>query len=226
MNVLRTLLWPLGMLYGMVNALRNLCYEWGWMRVHRVGVPVISIGNITVGGTGKTPMAEFLLGKLLEMGLKPGYLSRGYGRSSKGFVWVEPGQGDSVLYGDGHCRSRVGSGIGEWRCARTRLQGRSASFPSRALMYWCWTMRFSTGEIARDLDVVMVDATQEPWRDLPLPAGRLREFSRGLRRCHALVVSRRRMGAQSREAVEVLRQQWPDKVVCRAQLPSQGHPCI
>lgn len=221
MNVLRILLWPLGMLYGMVTALRNLCYDRGWLQVHRVGVPMISIGNITVGGTGKTPMAEFLLGKLVEMGLKPGYLSRGYGRSSKGFVWVEPGQGDSALYGDESLQvaSRF-PGLPVAVC-EDRVAGAGRIIAERGIDVLVLDDAFQHRRIARDLDVVMVDATRAPWGDVPMPAGRLREFRNGLQRCQALIVSKAANEAQAKEAVKVLRANFPGKVVCRAQLKAR-----
>lgn len=219
---MRIILWPLGLLYGSVAALRNLVYDQGWLRAHRVGVPVISIGNITVGGTGKTPMAEFLLGKLLEMGLRPGYLSRGYGRRSHGFAWVVPGRGGAEMYGDEALQ--VASGHAEVPVAvcEDRVAGAGRMLAEREIDVLVLDDAFQHRRIARDLDVVMVDATRAPWRDWPLPSGRLREFRRGLRRSHALVVSKAGNEAEARDALDRLRRQWPDKVACRVEWRVRG----
>ncbi|MEM7040689.1 MAG: tetraacyldisaccharide 4'-kinase, partial [Bacteroidota bacterium] len=90
MKLFRGILYPFGLLYGTGVALRNLAYDRGWKKAHVLPVPVVSVGNISVGGTGKTPMAEFLLEHLLAAGARPAYLSRGYGRKTTGFLRVDP----------------------------------------------------------------------------------------------------------------------------------------
>ena len=74
-GVLRALSWP----YGWVTRVRNWLYDRGWKRVHRAAVPVVSVGNLTLGGTGKTPCVEYLARLLLRQGLRIAILSRGYG---------------------------------------------------------------------------------------------------------------------------------------------------
>lgn len=73
------LLYPLSLLYAAVVALRRLAYQVGWLRQHQVGVPVIVVGNISVGGTGKTPLVISLVKHLKNAGWRPGIVSRGYG---------------------------------------------------------------------------------------------------------------------------------------------------
>lgn len=73
------LLWPLSMLYRMIIAVRKRCYQAGWLRSYRSKLPVIVVGNITVGGTGKSPLVCYLVDSLQARGLKPGIVSRGYG---------------------------------------------------------------------------------------------------------------------------------------------------
>lgn len=79
---------PLTALYSVISALKNWMYEDGILKPAKVSVPVISVGNLTVGGTGKTPVVAFLANELTDRGLKVGIVSRGYGRISKGTVWV------------------------------------------------------------------------------------------------------------------------------------------
>lgn len=201
MKYFRKFLFPVGFLYGLVVSLRNLSYKWGFQKVHRVSVPVVSVGNISVGGTGKTPMAEYLLGKLEEMGSHPAYLSRGYGRSSKGFLWVDPEAEHGRRFGDeafqvaakfSHlpvavCENRV-DGV------RQMLQDRPGSFDVLVL-----DDAFQHLRIDRDLDLVMIDCNRPPWKDLMLPAGNLREPRLGLNRVDLFVFSKFRDPAQARE---------------------------
>lgn len=83
MKILKWLLFPFAWLYGGIMAIRNFCYDQGYFKSERFDLPVISVGNLTVGGTGKTPHVEFLL-RLLK-NYKLATLSRGYKRKTKGF---------------------------------------------------------------------------------------------------------------------------------------------
>jgi tetraacyldisaccharide 4'-kinase len=78
-------LWPFSALYGIGVKVRNLLFDVGWLREERFPLPVICIGNLTVGGTGKTPHTEYLI-RLLQDSFRLAVLSRGYKRKSKGFV--------------------------------------------------------------------------------------------------------------------------------------------
>jgi tetraacyldisaccharide 4'-kinase len=95
MKYLRWLLLPFSLLYGLVVIMRNWCYDSGIFKSHRFNKPVIAVGNLDVGGAGKTPMTEYLI-RLLKDAYTLATLSRGYGRETKGFVEVEsrePGVG-------------------------------------------------------------------------------------------------------------------------------------
>lgn len=89
MIVLRILLFPFAVLYGFVTAVRNLLYDKGLLKSHSFDTPVIAVGNLSVGGTGKTPQIEYLI-RLLSPHHKIATLSRGYKRKSKGFVMADP----------------------------------------------------------------------------------------------------------------------------------------
>ncbi|HET8830290.1 MAG TPA: tetraacyldisaccharide 4'-kinase [Pelobium sp.] len=94
----RKLLLPFSLLYGMVIFFRNKFYDWGIFKSQRFKTPIISVGNLEVGGSGKTPMVEYLI-RLLKNEFKLATLSRGYGRKTKGFRWVKPSE-DATLTGD------------------------------------------------------------------------------------------------------------------------------
>lgn len=84
LNYLRLLLLPFSLIYGMAIVLRKKLYDWGLMRSVKFGLPVICVGNLSVGGSGKTPTTEYLVRLLADY--KIAILSRGYGRKTKGFI--------------------------------------------------------------------------------------------------------------------------------------------
>ena len=88
MKLIRLLLFPFSILYGLGVILRNLAYDFGLFKSQRFQLPVISVGNLSVGGSGKSPMAEYLI-RLLKDQYKIATLSRGYGRKTTGFLYVD-----------------------------------------------------------------------------------------------------------------------------------------
>lgn len=186
----RFLLLPFAGLYGIGIAVRNLAYDQGWNKRYAVGVPVISVGNITAGGTGKTPMAEFLLEKLQVMGRHPAYLSRGYGRSTQGYLRVDPEQAGGLRFGDEAVQVARRFPKLPVAVCEDRVEGARRLIAEDGADVIVLDDAFQHRRIARDLDLVMIDANRPPWRDHLLPAGRLREPRRSLRRAHAFIVSK------------------------------------
>ena len=88
---MRFLFLPLAAVFGMIVTLRNFLYDNGLLKISKVTMPVISVGNITAGGTGKTPMTIHLAEQAKARGFKPGIVSRGYGRKSKGCQIIHDG---------------------------------------------------------------------------------------------------------------------------------------
>ena len=88
MNLLRKLLFPFAILYGFITFLRNYLYDKGFLKSYSFNIPVIAVGNLSVGGTGKTPQIEYLI-RLLSPNYKVATLSRGYKRKSEGFVLAD-----------------------------------------------------------------------------------------------------------------------------------------
>ena len=85
MRFLRHILWPLAIIYGIITSIRNFLYNHNYFRSHTFSIPVVAVGNLSVGGTGKTPMVEYLI-RLFSDSHKVAVLSRGYKRKSKGFI--------------------------------------------------------------------------------------------------------------------------------------------
>ena len=88
MTWLRKLLFPIAVLYGFITSIRNYLYDKGILKSHAFDVPIIAVGNLSVGGTGKTPQIEYLI-RLLSPQYKVATLSRGYKRKSKGFILAD-----------------------------------------------------------------------------------------------------------------------------------------
>lgn len=167
--------WMGSMMLERVVNFRNRGFDKG-KRVHDVGVPVISIGNITVGGTGKTPMVRWVVRALQDMGKSPAIALRGYkahqGRSDEAIEHEQALPGVPVLVGPKRVQT-ITSAI------------RSGVDLDSVVLDDGFQHRF----VQRALDIVLVDARRPPDTDRLLPAGRLREPARCLRRADAVVVT-------------------------------------
>jgi len=96
MNLLRKLLFPFAILYGFITSLRNYLYDKGILKSYSFDIPVIAVGNLSVGGTGKTPQIEYLI-RLLSPNYKVATLSRGYKRKSEGFILADAATTAEIL---------------------------------------------------------------------------------------------------------------------------------
>jgi len=96
MNLLRKILFPFAILYGIITSIRNFLFDVGILKSYSFDLPIIAVGNLSVGGTGKTPQIEYLI-RLLSDTYKIATLSRGYKRQSKGFVLADSGSNATVL---------------------------------------------------------------------------------------------------------------------------------
>ena len=175
---------PLAGLWGVGVRLRNTFFDRGWAPVQRLKTPVISIGNLSVGGAGKTPFT-ILLGELLgRRKLKVAVLSRGYGRATKGVLVVDP-SGSASDFGDEPIliarRLGIPVVVGEERY-KAGLLAEERFSPDVFLL----DDGFQHRELARDFDICLV--TPDDYRDQLLPAGRLREPTSALSRADAIVL--------------------------------------
>ena len=176
---------PLSAIYGGVVGARNALYDRGVLRARRLQGPVISVGNLSAGGSGKTPFV-MLLGELLKArGIKFDVLSRGYGRESKGVRLVDPA-GLPQEFGDEPLliarKLQVPVIVGEDRYEAGRFAESRFGVQLHLL-----DDGFQHRELARDFDIVLV--TPQDAKDRLLPSGRLREALRALRRADAVVLS-------------------------------------
>ena len=99
-------LYPFSWLYGIGVGLRNKLFDWGWLRSESFDIPVICIGNLVAGGTGKTPHTEYLIRLLTRQKLNVATLSRGYKRKTKGYILAD-GQSNARQIGDEPCQMKA-----------------------------------------------------------------------------------------------------------------------
>ena len=175
---------PLTGLYGSVTALRNTLFDRGMLSSRRLEQPVVSVGNLSVGGSGKTPFV-IALGELMRArGIRFDVLARGYGRKTRGVFAVNP-DGNAADFGDEPLliarRLGVPVVVGESRYAAGRVAERKLQSQLHIL-----DDGFQHRSLARDFDIVLM--TERDFSDRMLPSGRLREPLSSLARADAVVL--------------------------------------
>lgn len=173
-SVLTVLLLPLALVFVLVSGLRRLAYRHGWLKSCAVGVPVIVVGNITAGGSGKTPLVIWLVNWLREQGYRPGVVSRGYGGSAHGCVDVQPGSMAAEV-GDEPLLIRI-------KTACPVMVGRDRVAAARQLLADHPDVNLIVADdglqhyrLQRDIELAVIDASTGLGNGWPLPAGPLRE---------------------------------------------------
>jgi tetraacyldisaccharide 4'-kinase len=175
---LRKLIAPLaGPIYAWELARRNRRFDLG-VGVQRLPVPVISVGNISTGGTGKTPMVVWVCKELRSRGLRPLIAMRGYART-------RDGRSDEA---DEYARALPDVPV---IAQPDRHAGVVTYMNANPSAIDCVVLDdgFQHRQIARDADIVLVDSTRPPWEDMLLPAGDLREPMTGLMRASCVVLT-------------------------------------
>lgn len=193
-----------GWVYGQVQALRRWAYRRGWLRSERAPVPVISVGNLVVGGTGKTPCVERVCRLLRSMGARPAVLSRGYRGSSTAEAAVV-GDGERVLLGWREAgdepvllaRSLPGVPVVIGRDRRAAARKAVEAFGVNVLVL---DDGFQHLGLRRDLDLITMDARNPFGNGACLPRGLLRECPRALADADMVLLTRTRGLAPERIA--------------------------
>jgi tetraacyldisaccharide 4'-kinase len=186
---------PLAFVYGALTRARARLYQSGLLKTERVGAPVISVGNLTAGGTGKTPLVEWVARVVASEGLCPCVLTRGYGREDEARR-VVVSDGESVLAsvresGDEPLLLAESlAGVASVVCDRDRVGAARWAQEHLGAQAFVLDDGFQHMRIARDLDIVTLDATA-PWGGgHMLPRGLLREPAEALARADCVVVTR------------------------------------
>jgi len=223
---------PASWVYGAAVGLRNRLYDRGSLTVYQLPAPVVSVGNLTVGGSGKTPLVASLARDLMARGGRVAVLSRGYRRrGSDAFLLVSDGRevfatadeaGDEPLE-----LARKVSGlivaVGPDRFRTGMEVIRRLGIPELFLL----DDGFQHRGLFRNIDMVCLDAAEPAASLRLLPAGRLREPLRSLRRATALIWTRWKRGLPAeRLSAEVLRRLGPETSVFRALSEIEGYTLL
>jgi len=184
---------PVALIYGLGISLRNWLYDKRWLRVHRLPCTVVSIGNLTLGGSGKTPFALYLMEWLSTRGVAVAYLSRGYGRKSRGFAEVILNAPQAAyIFGDEPCLVKARFPQIPVAVAEDRVAGGQAllqRYPH--LQVIILDDAYQHRRIHRDLDILIIDVQRPIWKDWLFPLGRLREPLRAHRRAHLIILNKK-----------------------------------
>ena len=225
-DILPALLAPLAWLFGGAVRLRNWSYDGGRATIRRLPVPVISVGNLSVGGTGKTPVVLLLAQRLAAAGCRPAVVLRGYGGSHaklKGGPALVVADGRSsrplataAVAGDEAILLATSLETIPVVVSADRYRGGMKAIRSSGAGLILLDDGFQHRALHRDFDLLTMDATATPFPGRLLPAGRLREPARALQRCHAVILTRADDDADDLRAREFIRRLCPDLPIYRS----------
>ncbi|MDW7643591.1 MAG: tetraacyldisaccharide 4'-kinase [Desulfuromonadales bacterium] len=193
-RLLLGLLIPLGWLYGLAGLGRAPLYRWGILPSFRASVPVLSVGNITAGGTGKTPVVDAIVKHFLAKGLRVAVVSRGYGGTLKeGVGVVSAGEGPQLtadLCGDEPFLLARRNPQALVFVARKRADGVRTAVEHYQAELIILDDGFQHLAVQRDVDILLLDGSKPLGNGQVLPAGLLREFPSAVKRADLLVFTR------------------------------------
>lgn len=196
------LLFPLSLLWGLIVWLRGKLFDWGWLPSRSFPLPVICVGNLAVGGTGKTPHVEHILRLLHAHGYRVAMLSRGYGRKSKGYVLAHDRHTAEDI-GDEPLQIRRNCPFATVAVCERRVEGierllQLTPAPQVVVLDDAYQHRY----VRAGLNVLLTAASRLYTADHLLPWGRLREPAGAARRAQAIIVTK--CPPDSRPALKVL----------------------
>lgn len=184
------LLYPFAVLYNLITKVRNWFFDWDWLKTTKSPIRSILIGNLSVGGTGKTPMVEYLVRKV-KASQNTATLSRGYGRKTSGFLKAKPGMlpseiGDEPFQIFEKYGKEISVFVGEKRI--DALNSIVLNFPDIELVIL--DDAFQHRYVRADLNILLTTFDQPFSSDYLLPMGRLRESRAGAKRADLIVVTK------------------------------------
>lgn len=189
LNKLRLLLLPLSLLYGLIIGLRNKMFDWKIFKSVKFELPIICVGNITVGGTGKTPHVEYLI-DLLQKNYRVAVLSRGYKRKSKGFVLAK---NDSSPLDIGDEPYQIYSKFKKLYvavCENRVLGVQKLIKKKKKIEVVVLDDAFQHRYVTPGLSILLIDYNRPAFNDYLFPAGNLREGFSARKRAQILIVSK------------------------------------
>jgi tetraacyldisaccharide 4'-kinase len=189
MEFLRLLLLPFSVVYGLITGVRNLLFDLGVLQSRRFDIPVISVGNLSTGGTGKTPHVEYLI-RLLSPFNKVSTLSRGYGRRTRGYLMAKAGStaaniGDEPMQ---YFRKFPEAGVHVDEKRRRGIENILKTAPETDVILL--DDAFQHRYVTPGFSFLLTDYHKLYYKDYILPVGSLREARRGARRADVIVVTK------------------------------------
>lgn len=185
MKAYRYLLVPFSLIYSGITGLRNFAFDRGILSSYRPQVPTIAVGNLAMGGTGKTPMIEFLIEQFADK--KIAVVSRGYGRKTKGLLKVDP-QGSANDFGDESLQIAQKYPVSVWVSEKRKLGVQAAEAAGAQLILLDDAFQHRYVKAHRYL---LLSTYHRPFfKDAVVPAGYLRESAHGARRAQHLIFTK------------------------------------
>ena len=189
MKIFRILLFPISILYGCIVFLRNKLYDWGVFSSKSFPIPIISVGNLTVGGTGKTPHIEYLI-RLLKSEFYCATLSRGYGRKTKGYILSDT-QSTVEEIGDEPLQFKKKFNGIRVAVDENRVRGIQSILKEHpSLQTILLDDAFQHRAVKPGLSIVLTDFSKLFLYDHTVPTGSLREFKKGIHRADIIIVTK------------------------------------
>jgi tetraacyldisaccharide 4'-kinase len=190
MNLIRFLLFPFSFIYLGITSTRNLLYKLGIFKTSIIPKKSICVGNLSVGGTGKTPHVSYLA-DFLSQTVETAILSRGYGRKTTGFLWVKPNSkasdvGDEPMFYVNRFKEKVHVAVCEKRAIG--IQQIQTLFPKNELIIL--DDAFQHRAVKAGLNILITDFSKPFYDDYLMPVGSLRESRAGKNRADIIIVSK------------------------------------
>lgn len=224
MILIRILLIPVSVIYSVIIFIRNKLYDFGILKSHKISKPVISIGNITTGGTGKTPLTIIVSDYYLSKGKKVGIISRGYGRKSKDIVVVSNGEniitdpeiaGDELILISNELIKKYRSGFSA-AAGSDRVRAADILISKFNPDVIILDDAFQNRRIKRDTDILIIDSKDFKRKKLinyfTLPSGNKRESLSSIKRADVIVQNNKQ---NNQEILEELKNSGKEVILMR-----------
>ena len=188
MSLLRKLLFPLSLLFKFIQEVRNLLYDLNFIGHTKFNIPTISVGNLSMGGTGKTPMVEYLLSNLL-IKYKIGILSRGYKRKSNGFLKLNEYSDISVVGDEPFIIQKTFPDSNVYVC-EDRVTGIQNILKNDKLDFIILDDAFQHRKLKTTLNIMLSSFSKPFYNDYIFPVGDLRESRLSYKRANIIIITK------------------------------------
>lgn len=195
---------PVGLLYSAILRLRHALYNKGFIKSEAGKLPTIVIGNLALGGTGKTPHSEYILRQLRQW-CKPALLSRGYGRTSKGFIWANRIKATASIIGDEPMQILLKFPDLDVAVCENRLRGVEYLKNLTNSNVVVLDDAFQHRKLQGDLNILLTCYDYPYWQDSVLPGGSLRDTKKAARRADVIIVTKCPMSLSREEQDTVIK---------------------